>query len=135
MAEVTCPSCESANVVHRLMVNGIMLEYCKSCGAFWEAELRECTASKACDNCAWRPGSPERADTAKWAAMMADFKRGATFYCHKRVPCQVDASGYSFAHLVEVQGNRKVCTNAPICAGWLAWKLGQIYARPREAVS
>jgi len=130
---VTCPKCESPSVeIIPFLKDGTLLEACRTCGAFWEAELREVPAVTPCDNCAWRPGSPERSDPERWAYLMAEFKRGASFYCHKRVPAILDDHGYSFQFAIEQKDGRQVCTNAPICAGWVAWKLGQIYKPKRE---
>jgi hypothetical protein len=42
--------------------------------------------SAPCDNCAFRPGSPEQADTAKWKELIAKLRAGGTFHCHKGVP-------------------------------------------------
>lgn len=129
---VTCPKCCSERVeILTLKIDGVLLEGCKECGAFWEAELRECPAAKACDNCAWRPGSPERSDPDRWAFLMSEFERGAPFHCHKRVPAVLDQHGYVFAFEIVEQDGRQVVRNAPVCSGWLAWKLTQIY-RPQS---
>lgn len=134
--EVLCPKCKSPNIeIIPFLRDGTLLEACRTCGAFWEAELREPCSGTPCDNCAWRPGSPERSDPEKWAHLMSEFKRGAIFYCHKRVPAQLDENGYSFQFNIELHDGRQTCTNAPVCAGWLNWKLGQIYKPKREQIA
>jgi hypothetical protein len=52
----------------------------------WDRTDRHCAFSAPCDNCAFRPGSSEQADRAKWRALIANLKAGASFHCHKGVP-------------------------------------------------
>ena len=70
---------------------------CRPCGAVWEAypegwEHDVCEAGAApCDNCAFRPGSPEQSDTEAWKSLMAKLKHGGQeFRCHKGAPMKID---------------------------------------------
>jgi hypothetical protein len=94
-----CPKCKSPRVHlhadHDIKFYGRQLSICTNCRTIWEpldkaliwdpsgpsASLRE-----PCDNCAFRPGSPEQADTAKWKELIAKLRAGGAFHCHKGVP-------------------------------------------------
>jgi hypothetical protein len=73
---------------------GRRLTVCR-CGAAWEPidessildrDDETSSFTKPCDNCAFRPGSPEQADKVKWGELIASLKAGGSFYCHKGVP-------------------------------------------------
>jgi hypothetical protein len=53
-----------------------------------------------CDNCAFRPGSPESKDRDGWKALMESLKSGGKFFCHKGVPIKQgkDSSFKSFEY-------------------------------------
>jgi hypothetical protein len=94
-----CPVCLSTRVTtcdtpEAITFYGRKLTVCR-CGAAWEpideADIwdrsdEHCGGKRPCDNCAFRPGSPEQADKAKWREMIAKLKAGGSFYCHKGVP-------------------------------------------------
>lgn len=72
-------------------------EFCRRCGAIWEAfpaegRIEDPVCSEPCDNCAFRPGSPEQQDRAGWKRLIETLKPDADgiptgrFYCHKGVP-------------------------------------------------
>src|ERR1700730_18294817 len=87
-----CPKCKGGRVVvhdtaamKELQFYGRQIATCADCRTAWEpvdespvwdrsdpcGSLRE-----ACDNCALRPGPPQR-------AMIASLRAGASFHCHK----------------------------------------------------
>lgn len=94
-----CPACLSTNVMTCDTPDGVdfygnKLTVCQ-CGAAWEPiseadiwdrEDEACSTREPCDNCAFRPGSPEQADKEKWGDLIAKLKAGGSFYCHKGVP-------------------------------------------------
>lgn len=69
---------------------------CLECQAMWEPFKAEdlldpeeefSSFRVPCDNCAFRGGSPERADKTKWERLVSQFETGHTvFVCHKGVP-------------------------------------------------
>jgi hypothetical protein len=99
-----CPSCHSRKVFsipQESWPEGISIDCewqgCIECSAVWEAfppvYARDPVCAEPCDNCAFRPGSPEQADPVKWRALLDTLKPhpsgfGFTgkFYCHKGVP-------------------------------------------------
>ena len=96
-----CPKCASRKVVRADWPGegefyARTLEVCANCKAVWEpfdpAQLLDPHLPKTisfrepCDNCAFRPGSVEQSDPAKWAELMASLKTDGRFYCHKGVP-------------------------------------------------
>ena len=60
----------------------------RSAVRFMRASVLRSSASFSapCDNCAFRPESPEQADTAKWKELIAKLRAGGAFHCHKGVP-------------------------------------------------
>jgi len=121
--KIDCPVCGSTSLLTET-VGGTRMEFCLACAAFWEAETRTPEKMAApCDNCAFRPGSPERRDKEGWQNLLALLMDGSRFYCHKRVPCEVAENDYRFK--VEQDGKGRA-TNARICMGWVALRLGQI---------
>lgn len=101
-----CPGCRSKRVkricaphAEPLMQEhfGVDLEMCLDCEAIWEAfpaggYVEDPVCAEPCDNCAFRPGSPEQADKARWKALIDSLKPqgeefgAARFYCHKGMP-------------------------------------------------
>lgn len=100
-----CPKCGSPNVV-RILKEAIPpnirkhldcdIEICNACRAVWEAfpaggYIEDPVCAEPCDNCAFRPGSPEQQDPETWRALMDSLKandgawQGGRFYCHKHV--------------------------------------------------
>lgn len=74
---------------------------CLDCKAVWEpfpaVYARDPLACEPCDNCAFRPGSPEQQDPEGWKNLIAKLKPGGDdrdygwleqgrFFCHKGVP-------------------------------------------------
>lgn len=99
-----CPKCGSRRVGVDMGLEfkgyGPGLATCLNCKTLWEPFLPEqiwdptdphCSFKEACNNCAFRPGSEEQKDRAKWIEMIRSLKRGAGFYCHKGVPITATA--------------------------------------------
>lgn len=118
------------------------LEGCVNCKAFWEpfdpkqlldAHLPTTSSFKEpCDNCAFRPGSPEQSDPARWAELMASLKTNGRFYCHKGVPI-APGSKHGFAY-PEKPVSKELAPGAMcedvkrlrMCRGWLKMLDGQL---------
>ena len=109
-----CPACKSHDV-RRIPLSEMPasiaeaakcdLEGCRICRAIWEpfpagGYVEDPVCAEPCDNCAFRPGSPEQSDPDKWKEMIASLKPDSDgwftgrFYCHKGVPIdQVEGFG------------------------------------------
>ena len=126
---LVCPKCGSRAVAYDPTMTaagyGPGLAVCNNpaCHTMWEpfdpAQIWDkddplCSFRAPCNNCAFRPGSPEQEDTAKWRELIAQFKAGATFYCHKGVPITPTAE-HGFAYPDEGKNPRKL----RLCRGWL----------------
>lgn len=105
-----CPKCASRRAAFdpylKVQGYGPGIAICLNCDALWEPFDPEqiwdrsdphCSFKEPCNNCAFRPGSPEQADPAKWRALVDQLKCGAQFYCHKGVPIEADAA-HGFAY-------------------------------------
>lgn len=99
-----CPACRSRRIV--MMARSEFpshfeidcdLQACLDCRACWEAFPASCVrdpvCAEPCDNCAFRPGSPEQTDPEKWKALIESLKPDQSyghftgrFFCHKGVP-------------------------------------------------
>lgn len=76
------------------------LRVCANCRCAWEPferadvlhpeEMKPPSSFREpCNNCAFRPNSPEQLDPERWAELMAALKAQGIFYCHKGVPIDV----------------------------------------------
>jgi hypothetical protein len=94
-----CPKCKSPRLRihadHGVKFYGRQIALCANCRTAWEPidgavvwdpSDPSASLSEPCDNCAFRPGSPEQADPAKWKDLIAQLRAGGTFHCHKGVP-------------------------------------------------
>ena len=102
-----CPACGSRRIVDMAKADaaGVVAVYagidcdwqgCRDCKAVWEAfpavYVRDPVCAEPCDNCAFRPGSPEQKDPESWKGLIAKLKptgdllRDGQFYCHKGIP-------------------------------------------------
>ena len=115
-------------------IDQCMHAYCRQCTCLWEpfdvADLsipqdRFSTFKAPCDNCAFRPGSPERLDPQKWDDLMIKIHVGeAVFHCHKGVPlADADDPGNSHDHFTNEDGQIDM-SKLRVCAGYLAIRLG-----------
>lgn len=91
-----------------------------ACEAIWEpfaeADLSDpsdrLSAFKSpCNNCAFRPGSPELQNPETWAEIKQSIEQHNGFYCHKGVPIAPE-SEHGFAYPKERWRLR-------LCRGWL----------------
>jgi hypothetical protein len=98
-----CPACRSRKIGYGMFEDQHFdrVEYgvCTDCEAVWEAfpamMVEDPVCAEPCDNCAFRPGSPEQEDKEGWKALIASLDprpsdygmtSGGRFYCHKGVP-------------------------------------------------
>lgn len=116
------------------------LEICVNCGVAWEPldpvqiwdkSDPHCSFRDPCDNCAFRPGSPEQRDPKRWSELMSGLKGGAQFFCHKGVPLDLDHktpsdSGFAYPYTADGKPNLK---KLRLCRGYLNM-LGKILAKP-----
>lgn len=108
-----CGGCGSRRLtVTQLPDKTTLHGYCLECERLQEVEVRDWPLSEMCDNCAFRKGSPERADPYRWAEVQATLDSGSAFHCHKGLA--LDAQSGAFAAPDPSCGDNK------ICAGWLA---------------
>jgi hypothetical protein len=131
-----CPVCLSTRVMtfdtpEAVEFYGRKITSC-ACGATWEpideADIwdrsdEHCCGKRPCDNCAFRPGSPELNDKAKWRELIAKLKAGGSFYCHKGVPIAPESED-GFAYPKDRHKLR-------LCRGYLDalgqwWKLEEV---------
>ena len=89
----SCPACGS----QRIAIFQVSAAYgaCLDCRMAWEpipagepysvdGELMP--FGKPCDNCAFRGGSTERANSDYWESLQISLANGGRFFCHKGVP-------------------------------------------------
>jgi hypothetical protein len=128
-----CPRCHGGRVaVHdtlgysELKFYGRQIATCADCRAAWEPVDESliwdrsdphCSFSEPCSNCAFRPGSPEQADTAEWKKMIASLRAGASFHCHKGVPL-APGSEHGFAYPHDAAG-KATKNKLRLCRGYL----------------
>jgi hypothetical protein len=94
-----CPACGGKRIAFST-INDCEYGVCPDCEAVWEAfpplYVEDVVCAEPCDNCAFRPGSPEQADPEKWKALIASLKPDQSyghftgqFFCHKNVPIDI----------------------------------------------
>jgi hypothetical protein len=97
-----CPKCASRKWLDAdQAITGFYartLRVCGNCRTAWEpfeeADLldageRYSSFKEPCNNCAFRPGSNEQQDLAKWKELIDKLKCGGRFYCHKGIPVDI----------------------------------------------
>lgn len=114
-----CPKCGCRKVAHDPTLEqdgyGPGLAVCVNCKALWEPFDPEqiwdksnpyCSLREPCNNCAFRPGSPEQANPDKWKLLLDQLKCGGQFFCHKGVPIEPGAKhGFAYpTRIVVVDG-------------------------------
>ncbi len=125
-----CPRCGSRKVARTPLPDtrfyGREVEVCGNCGAYWEpfdpAELLdkgEVTSSfiEPCDNCAFRPDSPEQRNTEEWKKLMANLEAAGQFFCHKGVPIAPETEN-GFAYPADRSGKYQL-RKMRLCRGFL----------------
>jgi hypothetical protein len=84
-----CPRCKSIRIT-RVNQTGTPYDVCRACGTVWEAYpedwCEDVVGASPCDNCAYRPGSPEQKDAKGWKQLIATLRAGGEFRCHKGAP-------------------------------------------------
>lgn len=100
------------------------IEVCGNCKAAWEPlppggdhlddDGTPFPFAEPCDNCAFRPGSPEQQDVEGWKKLMESLEGGSTFHCHKGVPITPE-SEIGFAYPGDGKDRRKL----RLCRGYL----------------
>lgn len=103
---------------------------CLMCHRLQEPETRDWPASEMCDNCAFRKGSPERADPYRWAELQDLVAGGGgMFHCHKGLNMKFNAQGDAVFDPPDHATGR-----VTVCAGWIGARLAhmkrQIMAAP-----
>lgn len=119
----TCGGCGSANLE---TTNGddTQWAFCNHCLRLQELETRVDPLAQLCDNCACRPGSPERADPFGWMRWQEKhIEGGVPFYCHKGLALSFDPSGEMH---VEVTAESSLEAQEKPCAGWLARRMAYL---------
>lgn len=130
-----CPECGSEDrILYHFDERFTRHAVCRECGTVWEPfrkrDLWDQGANgnpmemfaEPCNNCAFRPGSPEREDPARWEELMQEIHlQGYPFYCHKGVPLNPDGT---HRHPKKPNGSYDQEKMRP-CAGWLAQRLGR----------
>lgn len=143
-----CPVCGSRSISKGLLPEGHRLRkshafttlarcYNPACGALWEwfdaADLLDpgvehSSFKEPCDNCAFRPGSPEQKDPARWRELMDSLKgenreignmhyaQAGRFYCHKGVPIRAGAE-HGFAY--PMKNGQVDPSKLRLCRGYL----------------
>ena len=87
---------------------------CQVCLRLQEVEVRANPCTHMCDNCAFRPGSPERADPYLWFQIEeATIIGGQPFYCHKGMNAVLRDGTLTYLPGDPVESLQP-------CAGWLA---------------
>lgn len=126
-----CPNCWSENIALLDMPDsGDTVAGCIECQTLWEpfdpAALCDpddphSAFKQMCDNCAFRPDSPERQDPEGWTALIESMGyRGIPFMCHKGLPLSSE-EGQSHVHPVLEDGRPDFERERP-CRGWIAHK-------------
>jgi hypothetical protein len=90
--------------------------FCLDCRRLQELETRDWPESRMCDNCAFRRGSPERADPYRWAEIQSTLAGGQQFHCHKGLAVALGPDNLSATFSPPDPASGRVT----VCAGWLA---------------
>lgn len=116
-----CPDCHGHRTAVEMAPSQIAMSHvptlmgvCADCGAFWEAYppgwKHDAVDGEPCDNCAFRPGSPESEDKAEWKSLLAKLRAGQEFKCHKGAPILLDKkTGAVEFDAAWVQRNGRTC--------------------------
>lgn len=95
-----CPSCGSFRTVIEqapplaMSHTATLMGVCVDCRTLWEAYpptwSHDAVEAEPCDNCAFRPGSPESQDREAWKSLLTKLRLGREFKCHKGAPLKID---------------------------------------------
>jgi hypothetical protein len=92
---------------------------CMDCRRLQEPETRDWPESKMCDNCAFRKGSPERADPWRWMQVRETVGGDVPFHCHKGLKMHFNRETLSATFDPPNTATGRVT----VCAGWLASRI------------
>ena len=92
---------------------------CLECARLQEPEMRAWSEAEMCDNCAFRKGSPERADPYRWAEITAAVAENRFFHCHKGLAVTLSSDGLTATFSAPDPAEGRVT----VCAGWLAARI------------
>jgi hypothetical protein len=73
----------------------------------WDRSDPCASFGEPCNNCAFRPGSPEQVDIPKWKEMIAALRAGVAFHCHKGVRVGVVHGSWGLAFHDLALGNQR----------------------------
>jgi hypothetical protein len=132
-----CPDCKSPRVSRTTILRATALsrrptEYacCRACGTAWEAYpadwCEDVVGAAPCDNCAFRPGSPEQADPEHWKWLVGQLRAGQEFRCHKGAPIRNLHAAPDAAGNVAVEFDKDwVQKHGRKCAGFMrmVWQM------------
>lgn len=104
---------------------------CLDCHRIQEPETRDWPESQMCDNCAFRVGSPERADPYRWAEIEDTLARGQYFHCHKGLAATLSNEKQTVAFSPPDAKTGRVT----VCAGWLASYIARTKRRAAKGLS
>lgn len=111
-----CGGCgQYLHATMRIESDRTLMGYCVTCDRLQEVETRNWPEQKMCDNCAFRKGSPERADPYRWAEIQEVVESGQAFHCHKGLPFNLKTGKFTAPD--PRQGR------VTVCAGWLASRI------------
>lgn len=104
-----CPVCGSTTHVSTQVTNEAVV--CRDCNTLYVPENRANPDAQMCNDCAFRPGSPERGDPYKWAEIVQTtiVEQLHPFHCHKGMECRLE--NQSLVYKPEDRPMRP-------CAGW-----------------
>ena len=124
-----CPKCASRSTVETNTEGGYLIRACVNCKTTWEpfeksvlldTDDRYSQFTKPCNNCAFRPGSPERSDPEKWEHLLSTlgWYEGA-FYCHKGVPINMESEdGFDYP---KTKDGKHDIRRLRMCSGYVHW--------------
>ncbi len=118
-----CPKCGCRTVIYLADLEahgyGPGLATCSNCSCLWEPFNPEqiwdpsdpvCSFKEPCNNCAFRPGSPEQKDRDTWMKLRKHIKANGSFYCHKGVPIEEGAEhGFAYPDSGKNRNKLRVC--------------------------
>ena len=122
-----CPRCGGSRVAIITLPDAGTHNGCLACKTIWEpfnpADMVDdddqySSFKEPCDNCAFRPGSPEREDKESWKDLLQHLQlNGIAFMCHKGVPVS-QKEGESHDHPKTERGVPDF-SRSRYCRGWL----------------
>jgi hypothetical protein len=111
-----CGGCGSRRMMRDTLFDHAI---CLDCRRLQEPETRDWPEATMCDNCAFRKGSPERADPKRWAEVWATVQTGQIFHCHKGLPVTLHKESLTATFSPPDAATGRVT----VCAGWLAARI------------